>query len=93
VLNYQSRGAQIRHIDLVGATADSLKDSLAGIDTVVCALTWDKLSLQWPLIDAAKAAGVKRFVPTDWGTPCVRGVRALFEQASAFPNKSLLSSS
>lgn len=36
--------------------------------------------MQTSVIKAAKIAGVKRFIPCDWGTACVPGVRYLFDQ-------------
>ena len=37
------------------------------------------------LVLAAKAAGVKRFVPCDFGTPGAQGVRELLDQVCLFP--------
>jgi len=85
VTELQGRGAQVRLVDLETADVNSLKEALAGMDTVICALTWDKLQLQWNIIDAAKAVGVKRFVPSDWGTPCVRGVRGMYDEVGISP--------
>lgn len=40
----------------------------------------DEVNKQKIIADAAKRAGVKRFIPNDWATPCVRGVRKQYDQ-------------
>ena len=61
---------------------DEIAEYLKGVDTVISTLVFTQLDLQRPLIHAAKKAGVQRFVPDDWATPCVRGVRAFYDQVS-----------
>lgn len=46
---------------------------LQGIDIVICCMSPVSLKDQIPLVDAAVQTGVKRFLPCNWGTPCVRG--------------------
>ena len=53
----------------------STKAVLAGIDVVVSALGYDVLQQQATLVQAAKAAGVKRFVPSEWGGDTPRYLR------------------
>ena len=62
---------------------DEIAENLKGVDTVISTLVYSQLELQRPLIHAAKKAGVRRFVPDDWATPCVRGVRAFYDQVSS----------
>lgn len=50
---------------------DQLLDALTGVDTVISAISFTQIGLQYPLAEVAKEAGVKRFVPCDFGTPCV----------------------
>jgi putative NADH-flavin reductase len=50
-----------------------LASILIGVDTVICALSPDSLFEQLPLADAAKKAGVKRFVPCAFMTVCPPG--------------------
>ncbi|KAH6724489.1 NmrA-like family-domain-containing protein [Leptodontidium sp. MPI-SDFR-AT-0119] len=38
-----------------------------GVDTVICTLTGSDLHLSGPLVDAAAAAGVKFFIPSEYG--------------------------
>ncbi|KZO98447.1 NAD-P-binding protein [Calocera viscosa TUFC12733] len=45
----------------------SLQSALHGIDVVISTVTTAALSVQEPLGDAAKAAGVKLFVPSEFG--------------------------
>lgn len=47
---------------------ESLVKALAGQDAVVSALSREAIPLQTPLIDAAATAGVKRFVPSEFGS-------------------------
>lgn len=37
-------------------------------------MTWEHLDLQIPWIEAAKEAGVERFVPSEWVGPAPPGV-------------------
>ncbi|KAI8294177.1 Bifunctional pinoresinol-lariciresinol reductase 2 [Colletotrichum sp. SAR11_240] len=46
----------------------SLVKALAGQDAVVSALSREAIPLQIPLIDAAATAGVKRFIPSEFGS-------------------------
>ena len=75
----KSRGVEVRIIDLENWTVDQIAEALKGVDTVISTLYFGAISLQKPLVDAAKKAGVKRFVPDDWGTACVRGVRKMHD--------------
>jgi hypothetical protein len=58
-------------------STESLVALLHNIDIVICSMSPAALKLQIPLIDAAVAAGVKRFLPCNWGTPSTRGILAL----------------
>jgi len=79
VKEYRSKGVEIRTFDLDNfELADAVK-LFEGVDTVITAFYYTYIRTQYPLIEAAKKAGVKRFVPCDWATPCVRGVRGLFD--------------
>lgn len=46
---------------------------LQGIDTIISAIFPLNVADQIPLINAAVQAGVKRFVPCNWGPPAARG--------------------
>ena len=46
----------------------SLTAALAGIDAVVSTVAGPAIKTQGPLIDAAAAAGVKRFIPSEYGS-------------------------
>ena len=49
-------------------SAESLADALKGQDAVISTLPAETLHVQQPLIDAAIKAGVKRFVPSSFGS-------------------------
>ncbi|KAE8162891.1 NAD(P)-binding protein [Aspergillus tamarii] len=57
----QSRGVKIIPADLRGPS-EKLVEILTGIDVVISAIYFNSLDDEYPLADAAKAAGVKRFV-------------------------------
>jgi hypothetical protein len=48
-------------------SVDSLKAAFAGQDAVVSAIATVAIKGQQPIIDAAIAAGVKRFIPSEFG--------------------------
>ncbi|TFK47283.1 NAD(P)-binding protein [Heliocybe sulcata] len=58
-------GAQVTTVDY--NAHDSLVSALTGVDAVVSALGGYGHKAQYQLADAAKAAGVKLFLPSEWG--------------------------
>jgi hypothetical protein len=48
-------------------SVDSLKEALHGHDAVVSAAATPAVGKQYPIIDAAVAAGVSRFIPSEFG--------------------------
>lgn len=78
----KTRGAEIRIVDLESESTEQLQEHLKGVDTVISAISWTYFSSQKPLIRASKEAGVKRFIPCDWGTPCTRGLAWVFDLVS-----------
>lgn len=62
----EKRGVRIVPTDLEGP-AEGLAAAVEGQDVVISAIRAFDLLKQIPLIDAAKKAGVKRFVPCDFG--------------------------
>lgn len=69
----RNRGVAVTPVDLKGPK-EELVNLLRGIDIVICAIYHEALMDQIPLARAAKEAGVKRFVPCNFGTPGIRGV-------------------
>ncbi|KAI3542032.1 isoflavone reductase [Colletotrichum filicis] len=63
----EKRGVKIATVDLSGPE-DEIANQLTGHEVVVSAIVADKLLDQIPLANAAKKAGVKRFVPCFFGT-------------------------
>ncbi|KAI1495899.1 NAD(P)-binding protein [Biscogniauxia marginata] len=72
VQGLKDRGLKVATGDLTGPH-DTLAALLQGIDTVISAIFAPEVGDQVPLVDAAVEAGVRRFVPCNWGTPCARG--------------------
>ncbi|KAL2111863.1 hypothetical protein VUR80DRAFT_9156 [Thermomyces stellatus] len=69
----KKKGVRIISYDLSGPRT-ILVDQLKGIDILISCITWEHLELQIPWIEAAKEAGVKRFVPSEWVGPAPKGV-------------------
>ncbi|KAE8136424.1 isoflavone reductase family protein [Aspergillus pseudotamarii] len=69
----KAKGVCIVGYDLSGPR-QKLVDQLKNINVLISCITWEHLDLQLPWIEAAKEAGVKRFVPSEWVGPCPRGV-------------------
>lgn len=67
-------------MDLENSNVDQIAELLDGVDTVISTIFVTQIHLQKTLADASKKAGVKRFVPCDWGPACVRGVRKMFDE-------------
>ncbi|KAH7029738.1 uncharacterized protein B0I36DRAFT_364224 [Microdochium trichocladiopsis] len=63
--------------DKPAAADPELVRILTGIDVVISTTFFMNLSEQIPLVDAAKAAGVGRFIPCNFQTVAPRGVMAL----------------
>ncbi|KAI8978174.1 NAD-P-binding protein [Trametes punicea] len=62
---------------------EKLTHNLAGVDILISAVAAWVIQDQKDAFLAAKAAGVKRVVPCDFGTPGARGVRLLHDQKLA----------
>ena len=81
VAKLKNLGAAVRVASLE-APYEGLEDTLKGVDIVISTVDVFQLNSQIPLIDAAKRAGVKRFIPCDFGTPGSKGVGPLVDQVS-----------
>ncbi|QPC70364.1 hypothetical protein HYE68_001116 [Fusarium pseudograminearum] len=69
----KEKGVKIVAIDLQG-NQNELVAALKGIDVVISAIYYQALHDEIPLSNAAKAAGVKRYVPCFFATVAPRGV-------------------
>ncbi|KAF5682454.1 isoflavone reductase [Fusarium circinatum] len=72
-ISLKERGIRIVPIDL-GGSHDELVSALTGIDTVISAIHYQSLDDEIPLSNAAKKAGVKRYVPCFFATIAPRGI-------------------
>lgn len=73
---------EIRIVDLESESVEQLRDHIKGADVVIAALAVKQFGLQTALIKASKEAGVKRFIPCDWATAAVRGIRDNYDEVS-----------
>ena len=80
VSKLRERGVEIRSIDVSADDIVKLQEAFQGIDTVIVTLIFTEIDTQPKLADAAKLAGVKRFITDDWGTACVPGVMKLYDK-------------
>lgn len=62
---HKASGAKIAVIDY--GSAESLKNAVTGADVVISTVTHRALQVQHLLVEQAKAAGVKLFVPSEFG--------------------------
>ncbi|KAL2835425.1 isoflavone reductase family protein [Aspergillus pseudoustus] len=78
VTNTANQKLKEKGVGIVGydldAPSEQLVEKLAGIDILISCMTWEHLHLQLLWIEAAKQAGVKRFVPSEWAGPAPRGI-------------------
>ncbi|KAF5570665.1 isoflavone reductase [Fusarium phyllophilum] len=72
-VSLKERGIKIVPIDL-GGSHDELASALTGIDIVISAIHFQSLDDEIPLSNAAKKAGVKRYVPCFFATIAPRGI-------------------
>lgn len=63
----QKKGVKLVPVDLNGPE-EALVPVLTGVDVVISAIDAGLLLKQIPLANAAKAAGVRRFIPCSWAT-------------------------
>ncbi|KAI1652957.1 isoflavone reductase family protein [Daldinia decipiens] len=75
----KSRGIRIVDADLNGPKDDLVK-AVTGIDIIISCIAFPRLGDQIPLVEAAKQAGVKRFVPSNFSTPAPRGVMDMYDE-------------
>lgn len=89
VASLRERGADIHIIDLVSINHEQLVSELRNahtnvlISAIIPANPTD-IQLQKTLAMAAKEAGVKRFIPSDWASTCPPGVMLLQDTVSHF---------
>ncbi|KAM5384529.1 hypothetical protein ACJZ2D_001274 [Fusarium nematophilum] len=67
VLELAEKGANILAADLTGAE-EELEKALAGIEVVISTIYGGSVTAEIPLVNAAKAAGVQRYVPCFFAT-------------------------
>ncbi|KAI1473783.1 hypothetical protein K445DRAFT_271344 [Daldinia sp. EC12] len=75
----KSRGIRIVAADLTGSK-DELIKAVTGLDVIISCIVFSSLGDQVPLAEAAKQAGVKRFVPCNFSTPAPRGVMDMYDE-------------
>ena len=79
----RARGVEIRIANPLTDEPEKLRDTLAGVDILISAIIPSDEDPQPKLFDAAKAAGVKRVIPSDWGTSAPPGVMEAHDHVSS----------
>lgn len=71
-------------VDIAVASTSLLKEIIADAEVVICTLEiYDQVDLQKKLVDICVEVGtVKRFIPNDWASTGVKGVRWLHDKVS-----------
>ncbi|KAI8159785.1 Isoflavone reductase-like protein TP7 [Colletotrichum sp. SAR 10_70] len=83
--NLRSRGVKVIAVELAGPE-DALVGALANIDVVISTVSVASFKDQIPLAKAAKKAGVKRFVPSEFAMVIPpKGVHDLQDMARQIP--------
>ncbi|KAM0321855.1 hypothetical protein ACHAQA_009860 [Verticillium albo-atrum] len=72
----RERGVRIAKVNVNGPRKD-LVNVLNGTDVLISAVIHSAIHEEIPLIEAAKEAGVKRWVPSFWSTPAPRDIMML----------------
>ncbi|KAI5894502.1 NAD(P)-binding protein [Schizophyllum commune H4-8] len=92
VAELAAKGVALHKFDLLAAEQGRLDESawqarlqdiLTGADTVIAVVHPSCIEVQRKIADAAKAVGVKRFVPNDFGTSAPAGVQGLHDRKLA----------
>jgi uncharacterized protein YbjT (DUF2867 family) len=65
----------------------SVKDALAGVDIVICTIAGSALGAQVGIAEAAKEAGVKLFVPSEFGGITEGETEGIFGAKAGFHNQ------
>lgn len=69
-------------------SSSALVDAFKGEDAVICTLNVEVLAFQAKYIEAAVEAGVKRFIPSEWGSHHIKTPAT--EMAQVFAGKAAL---
>jgi uncharacterized protein YbjT (DUF2867 family) len=65
----------------------SIKDALDGVDVVICTIANPALGMQVGIAQAAKEAGVKLFVPSEFGGISTEEPEGVFGQKAVVQNQ------
>jgi hypothetical protein len=65
---------------------ESIKSALSGVDVVICTLSGMALGLQAEIAEAAIEAGVKLFVPSEFGNSSEGETEGIWGKESGYPN-------
>ena len=66
---------------------ESIKNALTGVDVVICTISLTALNLQAGIAAAAKEAGVKLFIPSEFGNVSEGETEGLFGEKAGIQNQ------
>ena len=85
VQQFASQGAKV--VPVSYSDPSSLKNGLTGVDVLISTLGGPAIDAQVPLVEAAKAAGVQLFVPSEYGVDSEVVTQGLFSGKTALHSK------
>jgi hypothetical protein len=83
VATLSALGIEIRASDWQTDGPEKLDQLFFGSDVVIITINSEALLDQKILVDAAKRANIKRFIPSDFGNACVPGVTDVHDKVKS----------
>jgi hypothetical protein len=79
----KAKGVEIRVLDVTADSEAKMVETLQGVDILLSVVSAEILEAQRGLFAAAaKVPGIKRVIPSDFSTPCPRGIMSLQDRVS-----------
>ena len=69
------------------SSKESIRNALTGVDVIICTISAEALDLQGKIAEAAKEAGVRLFVPSEFGGVSEGETQGLFGQKATIQSQ------
>jgi uncharacterized protein YbjT (DUF2867 family) len=69
------------------SSKESIRNALTGVDVVICTISAEALDLQGKIAEAAKEAGVRLFVPSEFGGVSEGETQGMFGQKATIQSQ------
>ncbi|TRM70581.1 hypothetical protein BD626DRAFT_477924 [Schizophyllum amplum] len=83
LVKFAECGVTVHQADILAVTQERLREILTGADCAIATLPPTCKEAQKDIVEAAKAVGVRRFVPDDFGTEAPTGIMYLHDRKIA----------